>query len=102
MASHDNNKTGELIISDARESKRGFVVPSFEQPNFLTSAPIEHKSAAEAYICQLSSIQSQQTARRVLARIARVFCGIEETNIEVGKLLSDARQQAIQIGRAHV
>ena len=96
MASHNNNETGELIISDARESKHGFVVPSFEQPQFLISTPIEHKSAAEAYICQLSSLQSQQTARRVLARIARVFCGIEETNIEVGKLLSDARQQAIQ------
>lgn len=77
------------------DTKPAFDVIVHQDIDFSAGA-IEHKSAAEAYICQLSSLQSQQTARRSLARIARVFCGIDATNPDIGPLLSDKRQQAIE------
>ncbi len=89
---HDNNSNHP---ADANV-KTGQLVFDAVLANLNFTQAIEYQSAAESYIRQLESAQSQKTARRTLARIARAFCGIAETNPEAGSLLSDDRQLAIQ------
>lgn len=100
MNTDDQHSGNDSELAELASSRNDHASSMAMPVNFDVSLkPIEHRSAALAYIAQLPSLQSQETVSRVLSRIARLFCGITQTNVEEGLLTTNSRKVAIERNR---